>query len=277
MAHILEERILETSSSTGAGDFALAGAVLGFRRFSAVCGIGDTCSYLIEAVDSTGLPTGDYEYGVGTYSAVDTLTRTTVHGSSNAGAPVNFAAGKKTVAIVLGKSELDRFLPKAGGPLSGPVQLSGENTAGNGQVLEQLTPPGAVLSFARNTAPAGWLACDGSTVSRATYAALFAAIGTTFGAGDGATTFKLPDLRGEFVRGWDNGRGVDASRTFGSAQSDELKSHTHAVEKHWTGAAAAAGKITSNETGAAGTQETLATGGAETRPRNVALLYCIKT
>ena len=64
-----------------------------------------------------------------------------------------------------------------------------------------LVPTGTVAYIAASSAPGGWLKCNGAAVSRTTYAALFAAIGTTFGAGDGSTTFKLPDLRGEFVRG----------------------------------------------------------------------------
>ena len=66
---------------------------------------------------------------------------------------------------------------------------------------------GLMAFFAADAAPAGWLECNGSAVSRTTYAALFAAIGTEYGVGDGTTTFNLPDLRGEFMRGWDNGRG----------------------------------------------------------------------
>ncbi|WP_228368206.1 phage tail-collar fiber domain-containing protein, partial [Klebsiella pneumoniae] len=63
-------------------------------------------------------------------------------------------------------------------------------------------PAGAVVHFARTTAPAGWLKANGTAVSRTAYAALFAAIGTTYGAGDGFNTFNLPDLRGEFIRGF---------------------------------------------------------------------------
>lgn len=106
MSHVIESRVLESSTTTGAGDITLAGAVLGFRRFSAACAVGDTMPYFIEAIDSVGLPTGDYEYGIGTYSAVNTLTRTTVEGSSNAGAPVDFAAGSKNVGIGLSKSQV---------------------------------------------------------------------------------------------------------------------------------------------------------------------------
>ena len=83
-------------------------------------------------------------------------------------------------------------------------------------------PPGAVIPFAMATAPAGWLICDGSAVSRTTYADLFASIGTTYGTGNNTTTFNLPDLRGEFIRGSDNGRGLDAGRAHGSVQSGTL-------------------------------------------------------
>lgn len=68
------------------------------------------------------------------------------------------------------------------------------------------------------TVPIGWLPCDGRTVSRTTYSALFAAIGTTYGAGDGSTTFNLPDTRGLFLRGFDAAAGIDAERQFGSVQ-----------------------------------------------------------
>jgi len=71
------------------------------------------------------------------------------------------------------------------------------------------------------------LKCNGTAISRTTYAALFAIIGTTHGAGDGSSTFNVPDLRGEFVRGWDDGRGVDSGRNFGTSQSDENKQHNH--------------------------------------------------
>lgn len=81
-----------------------------------------------------------------------------------------------------------------------------------------LVPSGTVAWFAGNTAPAGWLKANGAAVSRTAYANLFAAIGTTYGTGNGSSTFNLPDLRGEFVRGWDDGRGADAGRSLGSWQ-----------------------------------------------------------
>lgn len=132
---------------------------------------------------------------------------------------------------------------------------------------------GDVKYTARSTAPTGWLKANGAAVSRTTYAALFAAIGTTFGAGDGSTTFNLPDLRGEFIRGWDDGRGADPGRAFGSAQADELKSHAHTGGGFNTGASANLGPNLGNYMNPSNTG---ATGGTETRPRNVALLAVIK-
>jgi hypothetical protein len=74
---------------------------------------------------------------------------------------------------------------------------------------QPFAPPGVVTAFAGPTAPSGWLSCDGSAVSRTTYANLFAAIGTASGSGDGSTTFNLPDYRGMFLRGVDSGSGRD--------------------------------------------------------------------
>lgn len=74
--------------------------------------------------------------------------------------------------------------------------------------------------------PAGYLIEDGAEVGRVAYATLFAAIGTTYGAGDGATTFNLPDSRGEFWRGLDMGRGVDVGRVMASAQADAIQNIT---------------------------------------------------
>lgn len=82
---------------------------------------------------------------------------------------------------------------------------------------------GMVAAFASNSAPTGWLAADGSAVSRTTYARLFSRIGTIYGAGNGTTTFNLPDGRGVFLRGFDAGRGLDSGRVFGSYQEDSVK------------------------------------------------------
>ena len=67
-------------------------------------------------------------------------------------------------------------------------------------------------------------------ISRSTYATLFSTISTTFGVGDGSSTFALPDLRGQFIRGWANNGSTDASRVFGSTQTDQNKNHTHTTD-----------------------------------------------
>lgn len=138
---------------------------------------------------------------------------------------------------------------------------------------------GEIAFFARNTAPVGFLKADGSVVSRTAYAALFAAIGTTFNTGgEGATVFRLPDVRGEFIRAWDDLRGVDSGRAFGSYQADEFKSHFHST-------AGSGGGNLAQPSGFTGASQVLngsapyltgSMGGTETRPRNLAFLGCIK-
>lgn len=126
--------------------------------------------------------------------------------------------------------------------LSTPVPQSGGGTGvTDGSNLWQ---PGDVKAVAYTNVPAGWLACQGQAVNRATYAALFAAIGTQFGAGDGATTFNVPDGRGRAIAGYDPGnatgrltgyrQGVSAA-ALGNAggeqahaqSNDELSQHAH--------------------------------------------------
>lgn len=133
---------------------------------------------------------------------------------------------------------------------------------------------GVICYTAASTPDSGYLECNGQEISRSTYSVLFARIGTTYGAGNGSTTFNIPNIQGEFIRGWDNGRGVDPGRVFGSLQMDELKAHTHDMRGKTTGAAGSPVAPLLNAVG--GSQSTLATGGAETRPRNIALLAQIK-
>ena len=136
-------------------------------------------------------------------------------------------------------------------------------------------PSGAVMDFAGSTAPAGWLLCAGQAVSRTTFNALFVAIGTTYGAGDGSTTFNLPDLRGRTTAGVDNMNGSAANRvtsggsgiagtTLGAAGGAEtvtlttaqLASHTHtggvASGNQWSSASNPCNNDTSGNTGSAG-------------------------
>lgn len=142
-------------------------------------------------------------------------------------------------------------------------------------------PSGTVHTFAGTVAniPTGYLACSGGTVSRTTYSHLFQAIGTTYGAGDGSTTFGLPDLRAEFIRGLDNSRGIDAGRALGSAQADMFKAHNH-VQRYTQGGGPDDGYTIdgSNDPSNQVTTSitTAQTGGTETRPRNIAMNFIIK-
>lgn len=153
---------------------------------------------------------------------------------------------------------------------------------------------GEVVAYAQNAIPADFLECNAAPVSRVTYSALFAVIGTTYGAGDGSTTFNLPELRGRFIRGHNSsGSGQDPSRTFGSAQVDSLQGHSHSPRI--TGApvysAASSGSgannvINDNDRSIGGAQW-LSSGpedngfgiprtASETRPYNLAMKYCIR-
>jgi microcystin-dependent protein len=167
-------------------------------------------------------------------------------------------------------------------------------------VQQALMPVGAVQAFAMNSAPTGWLAADGTAVSRTLYLALWTALGTTYGVGDGSSTFNLPDLRGRFVRGAGSD-GVATAGTFGAKQADSVISHTHsgttgndspdhthAVEgSSGYGGHAASGVYDAPSAGTSGGasarhQHTFTTssqspaGATETRPANIAMLYCIK-
>jgi hypothetical protein len=146
-------------------------------------------------------------------------------------------------------------------------------------------PTGAVFYFATTQAPAGYVIANGQALSRTTYADLFAVIGTTFGSGTNQTTFNIPDLRGEFIRGYSAGRsGVDANRFFGSAQSESFKEHSHDLYISTTGGESnnipsyPNVGVTGESTGGNGWRSNLIkdVGSSETRPRNVALLACIK-
>lgn len=126
---------------------------------------------------------------------------------------------------------------------SGAFQIVGGRVAGSSaDILARIVKAGMVMAWPIGTAPTGWLECNGAAISRTTYAELFAAIGTTYGAGDGSTTFNLPDYRGEFLRGFANGSSNDPNRTtrtnrgdgttgdaVGTKQADATEAHTHSA------------------------------------------------
>jgi microcystin-dependent protein len=178
-----------------------------------------------------------------------------------------------TLTLPTSDGDADQFLKTDG---SGNLSFATPPTGA-------FVPTGSVFCMAMITAPSGYLECDGSAVSRTTYADLFAAIGTTWGAGNGSSTFNVPDLRGEFVRGWDNGRGVDSGRTFASFQDHQLQEHSHQVNYNDQNVGDPPNPITIDNIRHTGKLDTTTTSGptgnfgSETRPRNIAMMYVIKT
>jgi len=162
-----------------------------------------------------------------------------------------------------------------------------------------LIPTGMIAPFGMSTAPTGWLECNGAAVSRTTYSSLFSTVGTSHGTGDGASTFNVPDLRGEFIRGFDNGKGTDSGRTFASSQTDGIPrmrgqfGNVHGNARSFVqdvsgftnpfvgdGSSSYRASIESSSGNFARVEFDSArviTASDDVRPRNIALMYCIKT
>ena len=210
-------------------------------------------------------------------------------------------------------SNLTFTLPSADGSDGQMLKTNGSGTLSFTTV--QGVPAGAVFCIAVATVPSDYLECNGAAVSRTTYSALFAVIGTAYGAGNGSSTFNLPDLRGEFVRGFDNGKGTDSGRSIASSQGDQNEAHTHGngslsgstnnpgdhyhltahnqdgspygnvsttYARHiTTGANVPQPQSKTSSTGGhthtVSISGSTASSGGESRPRNIAMMYVIKT
>lgn len=141
-------------------------------------------------------------------------------------------------------------------------------------IQNSFVPTGTVLYITTAAVPTGFIKCNGAALSRTTYSGLFDVIGTTFGEGDGSTTFNLPDLRGEFIRGLDDGRGIDTARVLGSSQeATSLAQVSYGVTSY----------VSNGEQVGTGNANYSSSGGDQTdrpryafRPRNIALMPCIK-
>jgi phage-related tail fiber protein len=178
------------------------------------------------------------------------------------------------------------------------------------RTMTEVQPPGMVSFFGNSSAPDGWLPCNGAAVSRTTYSDLFSIIGTTYGSGNGSSTFNVPDLRGEFIRGWDGGRGLDSNfganpRGFATVQKGSAAAYNLPFDEGYGGYIKAgnddnpeAGRVVVGVDAVSGDdyQGTVSGhvpgsgqpindgnwitdggwGGGAARPRNVALLLCIK-
>lgn len=173
-----------------------------------------------------------------------------------------------------------------------PSYTQAEVTSLIAEAMAMAVPVGAVMPFASTGIPTGWLLADGRAVSRSTYSSLFAYIGTLYGGGDGSTTFNLPDCRIEFIRGADLGKGVDVTRTVGAKQLDQMQRITggiHGRIESLTGAFSRVTEASSNQAVGSGIKliasfdsgnspnaRVSADTNGETRPRNIAMMYCIK-
>lgn len=182
--------------------------------------------------------------------------------------------------------------PATNSSIGGIVVGQGLNISSSGVLAVDAIPPGSVPSgivqwYAGQTPPTGWLYCNGIALEVAAFPSLYAAIGRTYTSiTEPPTIFQIPNLRGQFIRGWDDnqGSGVDPNRMFGSFQNDEFKAHAHTI-----GPDVLRWKLvldTINQGGSSGATSTgnvryeypitNSSGGSETRPKNVALLPIIK-
>lgn len=180
-----------------------------------------------------------------------------------------------TMAAVLGQfianAELDAL---DDGDVDGLVaKLATAITTNLGLGEGSALPVGVPVPWPSATPPTGWLKCNGADFSAEEYPELAKAYPTN----------KLPDLRGEFIRGWDDGRGVDSGRTILSLQGDTFKAHDHYFQEIWgaTGPDGTGGPyvVGADTTGARINLKTIATnapGGSETRPRNIAFNYIVR-
>lgn len=267
MRVVTDNEVAETTTTTGTGTYTLAGAHGSYDTF-AVVGDGNQCYYYAYGDDG-------YEVGKGTYTASGTtLSRDAILDSSNGGAAVNWSAGTKYIFLALPESK---------------VQTDIDATAAGA------IPTGLLAMYGGGSAPTGWLLCDGSAVSRTTYADLFSVCGTTFGAGDGSTTFNLPDMRATFPVGAQSGGDYDLGDTGGAEThtltESEIPSHTHGAQ--WyngtkdAGSPVGASLVTQNTSNAtnppdtamhANTITSAGGGGAhENRPPFLAVSFIIKT
>jgi hypothetical protein len=182
--------------------------------------------------------------------------------------------------------------PATNSSIGGIIVGSGLNVSGSGVLAVDAVPPGSVPSglvqwFAGQTPPTGWVYCDGTTFLIATYPALYAVIGRIYSSlATPANSFKVPDLRGQFLRGWDNRAtgGTDSGRVFGSYQNDSFRSHKHQIGPNPTWVNIMDSLSGGGGFGLSGSgnirfepPETQNTGETETRPVNLAMLPIIKT
>lgn len=226
---MIADGVIEGSSTTGTADYTLTGAVGAGRTFNQDFANGETIEFVASTPDKTSWEQG---LGVLDHGPPRTLTRATVLKSSNSGAKIDWQVGQTYYVFSIASADalggmmkgnrastrpwwvrwgwwlktstpaagFDQITFQDGAGDSGDVPVGVVDT-GNHTIEFAYMPAGAIMPYAGTTAPAGFLFCQGQAVSRTTYARLFDAIGTTYGVGDGSTTFNVPDLGGRVAAG----------------------------------------------------------------------------
>lgn len=232
-------------------------------------------AYKFVLTDADGVILGQYDDVIGILAAVVITSENITDALGYV--PANVAGQTFTGPIYLaGDPTLDA---QAATKSYVDTQITALNTTLSAQIAAVGTEVGQIIWLPYTTIPDSYIVPNGALLDRTTYAVLFGKIGTTFGSGDGSTTFQIPDVRGVFIRGWDNGRGLDAGRTFGSTQTDAFQGHIHSGFAAMAGVSVrgsgsfdffAIGNPISDGTN--GTPRTA----SETRPVNIALMPFMK-
>ncbi len=213
----------------------------------------------------------------GTVTGSLTVTGVTSAGSLNAATLTT--SGNITSAGVVTAAGLDADSEKVTN-VATPTLSTDAATKGYVDTLAGTSgiPIGGIVTWAVTAPPVNWLVCDGTPVSRTTYSGLFSILGTLYGAGDGTTTFNIPDYRGSFLRGFDAGAGLDPARALATYQADEFASHTHTFPGDTTGGFnTPINSIVAGDRGATATGTVInSTGGTETRPKNWSVQFIIR-
>lgn len=177
------------------------------------------------------------------------------------GSPVSLPAGNSHGQILLFNNTTKTWVPSS-------VKLESDGV-----------PIGSIIMYPVSAIPAGWFECRGQEISKTAYADLWNLLGTRYGTASNTNNFKLPDLRGEFVRGWDNSRLVDVGRVLGSTQTGSLSLPPFFVTSVRPDDATTTSPLSVYAPAQSNPNYPFVAqsfSGSETRPRNVAMVFCIK-
>ena len=260
------------SSVTGGGSPAIAGITIQEEGSTVGTELGiTTVNFVGASVTATSPSAGTANISITAASNV-TVTQTGYACANPISVTDGSNIGIGTTSNAYGRRFIQTTAPT--GACNGDIWYDTSASGSSSNV-----PAGTVIYYAASSAPTGYLKANGASLSTTTYATLFASIGYTFG-GSGAS-FSVPDLRGEFARGWDDARGVDSGRAFGSFQDHQLQLHSHGNGAIHPADGTEQGQVGAPESFTAFNVQTTTSGttgtfGTETRPRNIALLACIK-